>query len=71
MIKICVTLNEDQGQYNPCLYMPSLMMMTLVVSKESLVRDTHRHSQFYVKLLKVNFENNKRRLEKFRIEQYV
>ena len=38
-IKICVTLNEGQGQYNHSRV--SSLMMTSIVSEKSLVRDIH------------------------------
>ena len=47
MINICVILNEGQCQYNEhvislpgAVTVPSLMLMTSVVSEESLARDT-------------------------------
>ena len=70
MIKICVTLNEGHGQYNyPCeafsclkaVIVPSLMMMTLIISKESLARDrqtdrqtvTHTHAHTHTEVVKL------------------
>ena len=61
-IKLCVTLNKGQGQYNytacitmsEAVTMPSLMMLTSIVSEESLVRDTHTDfGLVYLKLFKV------------------
>ena len=45
MIKICVSLNEGQGQYNEqTVTVLSLMMMSSITSEKSCTRNTHTYT---------------------------